>query len=588
MLVGVYLALSLGIGLLFRKTAGKSLTNFFLGGRRLNWFVAGISLVATTFAADTPLAVTEIVMKNGVSGNWIWWGLLFGGMLTVFYFANLWRRSAVLTDAELIELRYSGREAGLLRAFKAGWIGLVLNSIVIAWVNLAMITILNVFFNISNTEALWWVGGLMLLTSGYSAVSGLLGVAITDVIQFVIAMAGCIVLSARVVGSPQIGGIAGLKAKLPAWSIEFFPSINTHDAVAKETVGKAVALGIGVFLARVAVQWWASWYPGAEPGGGGYVAQRILSAKNERHSVYGTLFFQVAHYALRPWPWILVGLCAIILYPHLPETEYRFAYAYAMRDFLPAGLRGLLLVSFLAAYMSTISTQLNLGASYMVNDIFKRYIAPQASEKRLVGASRVGTLLLMLISLAVTTQVTSISGAWDFLLQTGAGTGMVLLLRWYWWRVNAWSEIVATVAPALLYTIGNVVLQIPYPTSYFLTVGGTTVAWLATTYLTKPGDLSKLSAFYALVQPGGWWGPIAKTAAVQAPKNGLPKFVCWISSVVFTYCLLFAMGKFIFQEYMLALLYVAGGVLSLLVLNYTLPKAQLFGQSDAQAQTKDV
>ncbi|HMS53094.1 MAG TPA: hypothetical protein PKD56_12260, partial [Chitinophagales bacterium] len=307
LLIALYFVISLVIGLRYAKFAGKDLSHFFLGGRSLPWYLAGLSMVATTFAADTPLAVTELVANNGVSGNWLWWNMLASGMLTTFFFANLWRRSGVLTEVELIELRYSGPEAKFLRGFKAVYLGLFLNAMIIGWVNVAMISILEGFFGISPQLALAITAGLMLITAAYSSISGLMGVAVTDAIQFIIAMLGCIVLAILVVSSEKIGGITGLTQKLPDWSLQFFPSLSNTGAA-----GQSLAIGMGTFLAFVGVQWWASWYPGAEPGGGGYVAQRFMSTKDEKNAVFATLFFQFAHYCLRPWPWILVGLAAIV------------------------------------------------------------------------------------------------------------------------------------------------------------------------------------------------------------------------------------------------------------------------------------
>lgn len=315
LIIAGFLLLSLFVGLHFRKQASKSLSDFFLGGRSLGWFVAGTSMVATTFAADTPLAVTELVGQNGISGNWLWWNFLLGGMLTTFFFARLWRKAGVLTEVELIELRYGGKPAALLRGFKSVYLGLFMNCLIIGWVNVALISILKVFFGVDDTTALWVVAAVMLLTAVYSSISGLLGVAFTDVIQFIIAMTGCIILAVLVVNSDQVGGIAGLKEKLPAWSLDFFPTIG--DAGNATGVAGALTIGVGTFLAYTTVQWWASWYPGAEPGGGGYIAQRMMSAKDEKNAIFATLYFQIAHYCLRPWPWILVGLSAWYFIPIL-------------------------------------------------------------------------------------------------------------------------------------------------------------------------------------------------------------------------------------------------------------------------------
>ncbi len=355
-IAGSFFLVIIVVGLSYTSKAGKNLTSFFLAGRNLPWHLAGISMVATTFAADTPLAVTEIIHDNGIAGNWIWWSFLAGGMLTTFFFANLWRKADVLTEVELIELRYSGKEAAVLRGFKSIYLGLFLNVVIIAWVNVALQSLLQVFFNLSPLMAFYYTALAMLFVAIYSSLSGLLGVVMTDVIQFFIAMTGC------------IGGIIGLKTQIneidPA-ILNFLPTIGAGGTA--QTLGLSVA----AFLTYATVQWWASWYPGAEPGGGGYIAQRMMSAKSEKDAVYATLFFQIAHYCLRPWPWILVGLAAIVLYPDLDAETAKLGYVYAMRDYLPNGFRGLLLVAFFAAYMSTISTQLNWGTSYLVNDFYK-------------------------------------------------------------------------------------------------------------------------------------------------------------------------------------------------------------------------
>ncbi len=568
-IVGFFL-LIVSIGLSYTKKAGKNLESFFLGGRNLPWYIAGISMVATTFAADTPLAVTELVGQSGISGNWLWWSFLAGGMLTTFFFARLWRNSGVLTEVELSELRYSGKPAANLRWIKAVYLGVFMNVIIIAWVNVALMTLLEVFFGLGDV---YWFGVkaslvltalAMLWTAFYSSMSGLLGVAITDVIQFCMAMLGTIILAVLVVNSEKIGGITGLKSQLPEGSLNFFPSLGET-----ENLGKTLGLSIGAFFSYAAVQWWASWYPGAEPGGGGYVAQRMMSARSPKDAVYATLFFQIAHYCLRPWPWIIVGLCCLILYPDLAEADLKEGYVMAMKDFLPNGLKGLLLISFFAAYMSTISTQLNWGASYVVNDIYKRFIAPDATEKGLIGASRLTTLILMIIGLIVSTFVNSISGAWGFIMQAGAGLGLVLILRWYWWRINAWSEISAMIAPFIPTAIFTM-MGVEFPTAFLGTVLFTTIVWLIVTFITRPTDDETLQHFYNKVRPDGAWkdypkkykmivGSISEIA--EAPKNNLLFLIlCWISAITMTYGILFLIGKVILQEWSTA------GILSIIVI----------------------
>ncbi len=560
------------VGLRYSKSAGKNLDHFFLGGRNMGWFLAGVSLVATTFAADTPLAVAEIVGTNGIAGNWVWWSFLAGGMLTTFFFANLWKRSGVLTEVEFIELRYSGKEASFLRGFKAIYLGLLMNAIIIAWVNVAMKSILEVFFNCSANEALFYTGLAMLLVAIYSSISGLMGVAVTDAIQFFIAMTGCIILAIIVISSEKIGGIVGLKEKVNAVSPEafnFLPSISGDTS----SVGKSLGLSMISFLSFVGIQWWASWYPGAEPGGGGYVAQRMMSAKSEKDAVFATLFFQIAHYCIRPWPWILVGLAAIVLYPELNADNIKLGYIYAMRDFLPHGFKGLLLVAFFAAYMSTIATQLNWGSSYLINDIYKRFIRPEASDKNLVASSRIMTFLLMIIGLFITTKIDSISGAWKFVMGCGAGLGLVLILRWYWWRINAWSEIAATVAPFVIFSIlklwNNPLLK---DYEYIITVLGTTIIWLIITKITHPVKHEHLQRFYEKIHPDGVWGRYAQGQnSSQIPAL----LICWVSAIGFTYSMLFLIGKIILMEWHHALYCGIVAILSFLSLKYFLNKTKI-------------
>ena len=647
-----FLLLIIGVGLSFTQKAGKNLTNFFLGGRNLPWYVLGISMVATTFAADTPLAVTELVGQNGISGNWLWWNMLAGGMLTTFFFANLWRRADVMTEVQLIEMRYSGKAATFLRGFKAIYLGVFMNLLIIGWVNVALISILEVFFEISRLHALQITAVFMLLVAIYSSLSGFLGVAITDVIQFVIAMTACIIMAILVVNSEPIGGITGLKEKLPESALSFFPSISQSGGTAitaDKFMMSALGIAAGAFFAQIAMQWWASWYPGAEPGGGGYIAQRMMSARNEKHAVYATLFFQIAHYCIRPWPWIIVALCCLSLYnvqdatednanlqaeiikiqetgkfnrniftkttaelqeiakddkdvatylvpltnintklaaaaesnPELKQAlvyskEPKKGFVFAMKDFLPTGLKGLLLVAFFAAYMSTISTQLNWGASYMVNDVYHRFMNESATQEQLVRAARASTLLLMGLGLGAAMLIESISGVWSFIIECGAGLGMVLILRWYWWRINAWSEIAATIAPFVAYGVSRFVLDIEYPNSFFLTVGFTTLVWLLVTFFTKPTDMDTLQKFYQKVRPDGNWGPVKELSnQADKPSQMFSLMICWISAVAMTYSILFAMGKLVFLEWSAALIWIAGASLSFLVLKFTLGKTNI-------------
>jgi Na+/proline symporter len=562
-IVALYFVISLLIGIIYSKKAGGSTENFFLSGRKLSWWLAGISMVATTFAADTPLAVAELVGQNGIAGNWLWWNMLIGGMLTVFFFSRLWRRANILTDVEFIELRYSGKSAAILRGFKGIYMGIFMNTIIMGWVNLAMIKILIGMFPeyVNESNAIIFVGLCMLLTAGYSALSGLWGVAVTDAFQFLLAMGGCIVLAVIVVNSPQIGGIEGLQAKLPDWALKFTPQISSETPVSD--TGGALAMTVSSFLAFIGIQWWASWYPGAEPGGGGYIAQRMMSAKDEKNSLFATLFFQIAHYCIRPWPWIIVGLCALVLYPDLPHADKGLGFVKAMNDFLPVGLKGLLLAAFLAAYMSTIATHLNWGTSYFVNDFYKRFVNKAASEKKLVTVSRIMTIVFMVLSVLVTTQMKSISGVWSFVIECGAGLGLVLILRWFWWRVNAVAEIAATVTPFIVYGVlyfGD--FGAKFPQTLYIIVPITTIVWIIAMYLTKPVEQSKLESFYRQVHPGGiGWKRISDKLKDVTPDTGyFFLFIDWACGIILVYMFLFGMGKILFHDYLMGFVFILIGL----------------------------
>ena len=579
LILGLYFLLSLLIGVYYSKKASGSTENFFLSGRNLTWWIAGLSMVATTFAADTPLAVTELVGKNGIAGNWLWWNMLIGGMLTVFFFSRLWRRANILTDVEFIELRYSGKAAAFLRGFKGLYLGIFMNTIIMGWVNLAMMKILMGMFPeyINSGNVIIYVGICMLITAGYSAISGLWGVAVTDAFQFVLAMTGCIILAIIVVNQPQIGGIEGLQAKLPPWALKFTPDISSENA-ASEYAG-AFAITISTFLAYIGIQWWAAWYPGAEPGGGGYVAQRMMSAKNEKHSLLATFFFQVAHYCIRPWPWIIVGLCATILYPNLPMADKGLGYVKAMNDFLPVGLKGLLLAAFFAAYMSTISTHLNWGTSYFINDFYKRFIIKSKDEKHYVLISRLMTIVFMFLSVLVTTQMESISGVWSFVIECGAGLGLVLILRWFWWRVNAISEIAATITPFLVYGFlhfGNKadLFSISFPHTLFIIVPITTLVLIITSFITKPTEESKLIEFYKRVHPGGagWKKIYEKLPEVKSDSNYFFLFIDWFLGIILVYMFLFGTGKIIFGDYISGFIFIIVGLIAGAIIFYDLNK----------------
>lgn len=559
LIIITYFLISFGIAAFYSRRAGKSTDEFFLSGRNLPWFLAGISMVATTFAADTPLAVTELVAKNGIAGNWIWWNFAFGGLLTVFFFARLWRRAGIMTEAEFAEIRYSGKASKFLRGFKAVYLGLIMNVIIMGWVNKALATILVGLFGIGEEQVYFYVFGCMLLVALYAALSGLWGVVVTDAFQFVIAMTGSIILALVVVNSSNIGGINGMQEKLPQFVFNFFPAISDV-----QSLGGAFALTVTSFLAYIGIIWWASWYPGAEPGGGGYVAQRMMSAKDEKHSLFATLFFQIAHYALRPWPWILVGICTLIIYPDLSTTEKGMGYIFAMRDFLPIGLKGLLVAAFFAAYMSTIATQLNWGTSYLVNDLYKRFIVIGKSEKYYVSSSRIITIILMIISIIVTFFITRISGAWEFIMECGAGVGLVLILRWFWWRINAWSEISAMITPFIVYPI-LLILDVSFPYTLLIIVPCTTIVWIGVTFITKPTDEDVLKSFYRKIHPGGklWVQISVQIPDVKGDGNFGRMFINWVFGVALVYSLLFGIGNLIFgmyTEFLISLLIAAVSV----------------------------
>jgi solute:Na+ symporter, SSS family len=538
-IIALYFVLSAAIGLAYTRKASRSLADYFVTGRSLPWWLAGTSMVATTFAADTPLAVAGFVAKYGVAGNWLWWNGAFSGVLTVFFFARLWRRAGVLTDVEFAELRYGGRPAAVLRGFRALYLALPINLIIMGWVTRAMVTILQVTLHVNPWRAAILLFGV---TALYSVFSGLWGVIITDAFQFVVAMGGTILLAVLAVNA--VGGLDALVAK----SAAHFGSAEAAFGVLPPV--DQAWLPLSTLLIFLGVQWWAAWYPGQEPGGGGYVVQRILSAKDERHGLLATLWFTIAHYALRPWPWILVGFVGLIRYPGLANPEE--GYVRVMVDVLPSPFKGLLLAAFAAAYMSTISTHLNWGASYLVNDVYLRFIRPQATPRAQVMASRVATAVLMVCSLIVMTFLSSVEQGWKILIGLGAGTGLVFILRWYWWRVNAWSEISAMIASFITslvlarfgYTLDD--LSRPaYAITMLVTVAVTTAVWLTVTFATAPESESTLDRFYRRVRPGGpGWKPVSSRLgfAGDTIPGGALSWVNWVAGLAAVYCAVVALG----------------------------------------------
>ncbi|MDQ3394202.1 MAG: Na+:solute symporter [Bacteroidota bacterium] len=560
-----FFIISLGIGLYSMKGAGKSAAEFFLSGRNMPWWLLGISMVATTFSADTPNLVTDIVRQNGIAGNWAWWAFLLTGMLTVFIYAKLWRRSQVLTDLEFYELRYSGKMAAFLRGFRALYLGLFFNILVMATVCLAIIKIGAVMLEWSALQTLVVA---MTITAVYSTLGGLKGILLTDFFQFFIAMAGSIGAAIVLINLPQVGGLQNvLTHELVVPKLSMLPDFSDTDSL------------ITLLILPLAVQWWSVWYPGAEPGGGGYIAQRMLAAKTEKGAMGATLFFNAAHYALRPWPWILVALASLVMFPDIASireafpnvdpnlVHHDFAYP-AMLSYLPSGMLGLVVASLIAAFMSTISTQVNWGSSYVVNDFYHRFINPQASDKQLVAVGRWSTVILMILTAVFALLLSNALQAFNILLQIGAGTGSIFILRWFWWRVNAYSEVSAMIISFVL----AIYLELVHPhtgmvelsgsAKLLIGVGVTTVGWVLVTYLTPATDSRVLRNFYKLIQPGGpGWKHVIEDAHkdhVVLDKNpGQPwdvpaGILSMLIGTMAVYCALFATGNWIYGNYILA------------------------------------
>jgi SSS family solute:Na+ symporter len=548
--IGAYFALNLAIGLYYARRARGSTTEFFLSGRNVPWWLAGTSMVATTFSADTPLVVTGMVARYGIAGNWLWWNMAASGMLTVFVYARLWRRAGVMTDVEFAELRYSGKPAAFLRGFRALYLGIPINCIVMGWVNLAMLKILRVTLGLDAAGALWVLVALLAFTAFYTTLAGLWGVLVTDLVQFVLKMGMVLALAYYAVRAT--GGLAALEDKVRQLDaaagggsrLAFFPSTDS---------AWMPAITLFVYLG---VSWWASWYPGAEPGGGGYVAQRIFSAKNERHGLFATLWFNIAHYAVRPWPWILTALASLVLYPTLEDKESGYVRTLMDPNVFPPALRGIMLAAFCAAYMSTIGTQLNWGASYVVNDFYRRFLRRARAEREYVVVSQAVTVGLMLLSIYVTLHLASIEQAWKLLIVTGAGTGTVLLLRWFWWRINAWSEVSAMAVAAVVSLYLQLGLQWdsdrPRDFAYIMivTVAATTIAWLAATWMTPPEPAETLHAFYRRVRPHGrGWAPIAAAVGVPEASGSLGgELLNAFLGCVLVYAALFGVGEMLLRS----------------------------------------
>jgi Na+/proline symporter len=586
-----YLLVNLGIGIYYRRRASGNTEEFFVSGRDVSWWLAGTSMVATTFAADTPLFVCGVVAKQGISGNWIWWGFCVGGMLTVFFFARYWRRAEILTDVQFCEIRYGGKPAAFLRGFKSIYLGLFMNCFILGWVTRAMVSIITVLLgpmiaqgrvvdlgflghytlgDPRNTALAICIFIIIPFTGLYTFIGGLWGVLVTDLFQFVLKMAMIIVLAW--VAVVKIGGMHALEAHLQTIrnNVDATGALTSNPTAflpdfSHGLLSNAVwTLPVLTFIVYLGMQWWLAWYPGAEPGGGGYVAQRMFSAKDEKNSLGATLWFNIAHYALRPWPWIVTALVAIVVYSpngglH-PSAAFASnpeqGYVMVLRDFLPPALRGVMVAAFLAAFMSTVGTQLNWGCSYLVNDLYKRFLVRNSTERHYVMISRVITVLLVLASGYTAAQLKSIGAGWELVLNVGFGTGAVYILRWYWWRINAWSEISAMIAAAVV-TIGlrNVHFAgndaLVYAKSTLITGGITTVAWIIVTFITSAESNETLTAFYRRVHPTVYgWQRIAKLVPELPPvKDVSSNAFNWVMGVVLVYGCLFGIGKLVFEQW---------------------------------------
>ena len=552
-----YFVINLAIGIFYYRRASSDVSEFFVSGRDVPWWLAGTSMVATTFGADTPLVVTGLVFQYGIAGNWLWWSMALSGMMTVFFFARLWRRAGVLTDMEFVELRYAGKPAAFLRGFRALYLALPVNTLIMGWVNLAMAKILMLTLGIEKLHAVMFC---LVMTVIYASISGLWAVLWTDLLQFILKMS--MVIALAVFAVKAVGGMGALQAKLAE-------HVSSSGSPFVTFAPDWTSSWFVMFLVLISINWWASWYPGAEPGGGGYVAQRIFSAKNEKHSLAATVWFNLAHYALRPWPWVLTALVAVVLYPGLKDPET--GYIKVMITHLPVSLRGLMLAGFAAAYMSTIGTHINLGASYLINDVYRRFMKPNEEEKHYVTASRIATILVTVISAIATYYMNSIAGAWKFLIAVGAGAGLVFMLRWFWWRINAWSEVSAMTAAA----VSSLFLQSRLASGFvnvlrgfdsklpegplnsndphgfawlmIITTAFTTVSWITVTLLTKPEPDATLRNFYRKVQPATvGWQRIAEEENIQSTQNLVWTTADWIAGCGMIYCSLFGIGYLIF------------------------------------------
>jgi len=553
-IVVVALGLSFVPALLLMRRAGSSTSEFFTSGRSAPWWLIGISMVATTFSTDTPNLVTNLVREGGVASNWVWWAFLLTGMATVFFYARLWRRSGVLTDLEFYELRYSGRPAAVVRGFRAVYLGLFFNLVIMATVNLAAVKIANVLLGWPMTQTLVVCA---VINVAFAGIAGLWGVLVTDLIQFGIALTGSIAAAYYALRQPEVGGLSGLFAQLDPATLHLLPDFGDWS------------VALSVFIIPLTVQWWSVWYPGSEPGGGSYIAQRMLAARSERDATWGTLFFNVAHYAIRPWPWIIVALASLAVYPQLSDISaalphvdpalvgHDMAYP-AMLRFLPAGVLGLMVAGLLSAYVSTISTHLNWGTSYLVHDLYRRFVHTGGTERHYVAVGRLVTALLMVLAALLTYVLDTARTSFELLLSIGAGTGLLYLLRWFWWRINAWAEIAAMASSFLLAAAFFIAAQrgsgVASHVGLFINVAVTTAIWVAVAYLTPQTDRATLVRFYRLVRPGGrgWESVRAEAGVGPSPDSLAQALLGWTAGCLFVYSALFGTGAFLYGNLMLA------------------------------------
>jgi len=583
----VFLIIFAGIGLITSRKGGKDSASFFLSGRNMPWWILGISMVATTFSLGTPNLITDMVRTGGVAQNWLWWCFLISGMLTVFVYAKLWNRSKIMTDLEFYEIRYSGKPAAFLRGFRAVYLGFFFNVLVLASASLAFLKLSAIFLNVNAVGILIIVSAVVLI---YSTIGGLKSILWTDFFLFIFAMIGAFIPAFYVIDSPQIGGMSSFLANEAIRDkLSFFPDFSNPYMV------------ITIFIIPLTIQWWASWYPGSEPGGGGYITQRILSAKSEKHAVGATLLFNLINYAIRPWPWIVVGLASIIIFPDLQSMSSHFqdvpvkyiqndiAYPAILREFLPNGVLGLVLASLVAAYMSTVSTQINWGASYLVNDFYVRFIDKKASEKKKVLIGRLWTISLIVFSIILALYLENALQVFQYMLMVGAGTGCIYLLRWFWWRINAWSELSAMIGAAVFSAIiivieqkylvrvdKNVVMLFGWKMDpafwdaikFVIIVFLNTIVWLVVTFLTKPSDTKILISFYKKIRPGGpGWKKISMQTSIDAEEckkdwNVPVGLTCMSLGCIAIFSLLFSIGHLLYGNYLYSVLLLIAGVIS--------------------------